>query len=266
MMSFDRKLTMRELLGSLSAGQARLVWLSGLVLVAGAYVAGALLQSGRDQHIFAGKQQHLSSMVEELQGSNQAKDTSLAEFAIRNGEFIQRQAALEASLGSARDDNEMLARESTFLQRQIAYGNGPSDVARQSLIDSLCVLWRSGAKLHVKFERQPLDITLADVTQGRVTAEVKTLLVQNFISLDPLQNIKLGDVVAAATPATTGAKAAAHQIAATAVNAEQAFASLQKQLANLKILRSIGFSDGARYDIPKPVAVAVQIRRECAPY
>jgi hypothetical protein len=265
MMSFDRK-TMRELLGSFSAGQARLVWLSGLALIAVAYVAGALIQSERDQHIFSGKQQHLSSMVEELQNGSQAKDNSLAEFAIRNGEFIQRQAALEASIGNARADNDMLTRESTFLQRYIAYGNAQTDMARQPLIDSLCVLWRSGAKLHVKFERQPLDITLSDITQARVTAEVKTLLVQNFISLDPLQNIKLGDVVAAATPATTGAKAAAHQMGVIAASSEQAFASLQRQLANLKILKSIGFSDGARYDIPKPVAVAVQIRRECAPY
>ena len=119
MMSFDRKLTMRELLGSLSARQAWLVWMSGLVLLAVAYVSGALVQSGRDQRIFSGKQQHLSTMIDEFQNSNRKKDGDLAEFAIRNGEFSQRLAALEASLGTARADNDMLARESTYLNRYI---------------------------------------------------------------------------------------------------------------------------------------------------
>jgi hypothetical protein len=270
-MSFDRKLTLRELFGSLSGRQARLVGLSGLVLLSVAYIAGALIQSGRDEHNFSGKQQHFSTMIEELQGSNQRKDDSLAELAIRNGEFMQRLAALEASFAGARADNDMLSREITFLNRYIAYGQAQGDLAKespakQSLVDSLCALWKNGEKLHVRFERQPLDITLADIAQGRVTAEIKALLVQNFISLEPLQPVRMGDVVAAATPATTGVKAATHQAGAAAANAEQAFASLQKQLSTLKILKSISFSDGARYDVPKVVAVALQIRRECAPY
>jgi hypothetical protein len=265
-MPFDRKLTLRELFGALSGGQARFVWLIGLAVLSFAYIAGALIQSGRDAHNFSSKQQHFTTMVEELQSAEQRKDSSLAEFAIRSGELMQRLSALEMSFGSARADNDALTRQITFLNRYMAYANAQTDSARSSLVDSLCTLWRNGEKLRVKFERQPIDISLSDITQGRVTTEIQTFLVENFISLEPLQRLRAGDVLAAATPSTTGAKATMHQLATASTNADQAFTALQKQLAALKVLKSISFSDGSRFDIPRPVAVAVQIRRECSPF
>jgi len=250
-MPVGRKLSLREAFAALSGRQARLVWLCGLSLLAVAYAAGALIQTGRDARLASGKQERLTTMVDELQGFEERKDKDLSEFAIRNGEYAQRLSALEVTVANARA--------------------AQTDIARSQLVDSLCPLWKNGEKLHAKFERQPLDISLSDITQGRVTPEIQTLLVENFVSLEPLQRLRVGDVVASATPSASGAKAVAHQVSTIAAttagtNTDQAFGALQKQLATIKVLKAIGFADGSRYEIPGPVAVAVQIRRECQPF
>jgi len=251
---------------SFSGRQARLLALSGLVLLFLAYIAGAVVQSTRDARNFSNKESRFSKLTEGLQRSNQEKDASLVEFSIRNDELIRHLAALEASLATARVDNEIVAREDAFLNRNIAYGSIPNDITKNALVESVCALWKNDEKLHVRFESQPLEIAPADIAQGRVTADLQTLLVENFISLEPIQRIRLGDVVTAATPSSTGAKVIAHQPGTAALGAEPAFQSLQKQLSGVKILRSLKFADGARYDVPKPIAVAVQIRRECTPF
>jgi|SRR6516162_6463218 hypothetical protein len=63
------------------------------------------------------------------------------------------------------------------------------------------------------------------------------------------------DVNAAANPA-------AHSIPMT----QQSVDFLVKQISDIKILKSITFADAASYEIPQPTAIAIQIRRECAPY
>jgi len=270
-MPVGRKLSLREAFAALSGRQARLVWLCGLSLLAVAYAAGALIQTGRDARLASGKQERLTTMVDELQGFEERKDKDLSEFAIRNGEYAQRLSALEVTVANARAANEALTRQIAFLNRYIAYAAAQTDIARSQLVDSLCPLWKNGEKLHAKFERQPLDISLSDITQGRVTPEIQTLSVENFVSLEPLQRLRVGDVVASAPPSASGAKAVAHQVSTIAAttagtNTDQAFGALQKQLATIKVLKAIGFADGSRYEIPRPVAVAVQIRRECQPF
>jgi len=247
--------------------RGRQVWLlslSGLILLSLAFVAGAVIQSRRDERNFSGKVTRFSTLTEDLRSSGQRKEDRLAELSIQADELIHHLAALEANLDTARVENEMLTREDAFLNRYIAYGSVANEITKNALVESVCALWKNGDKLRVRFETQPLEIAPADMTQGRVTADLQTLLVENFIPLDPIQRIRLGNAPAAATPASTGAKA--HQGAPPELSSDPALGSMQKQLSSVKILRSLKFADGAHYDIPKAIAVATQIRRECIPF
>jgi hypothetical protein len=244
--------------------QIWLLSLSGLLLLCVTYIAGATIQSRRDERNFSGKENRFSTLTETLKRSSQHQDERVAELSIQADELIHRLVALEASFEIARADDEMLTREDAFLNRYIAYGSVPNEINKNALVESVCALWKNGDKLHVQFESLPLGIAPADMTQGRVSADLQTLLVENFIPLEPIQHIRLSSVPAAATPPSTGAKA--HQGAAMELSSEPVLGSVQKQISSIKILSSVKFADGARYNIPKAIAVATQIRRECIPF
>ena len=43
-------------------------------------------------------------------------------------------------------------------------------------------------------------------------------------------------------------------------------ASVSRQAQSIKLVKSVRFLDGPRYEIPRSIAVGLQIRRECAPH
>jgi hypothetical protein len=269
-----RRLKIGEAWRSLAPGQSlRLIAGMGLILAA-AVILGAVLAGGRDQRNLTRKADHTETLVGNLRKSNDERDRQFADLTIRQSELLQRHAALEASLAASRADRQALAGEVEFLNRYIAL-MGAADGAKpdegrftearspkaMALIDTLCTLWKSGDKHFMRFESGPLKVTAQDLEQGRLSPDLQALLVENFISLDPLQQLRVADAAQAGKPGRPGA----HPPAANQTSAPL-MASVSRQAESIKILKSIGFLDGTRYDIPRNIAVALQIRRECVPH
>jgi hypothetical protein len=274
-----RRLKIGEAWRSLAPGQGlRVIAVMGLILAA-AVILGAVLAGSREQRNLTRKEDHTETLIGNLRKLNDELDRQFADLTIRQSELLQRHAALEASLAASRADRRALAGEAEFLNRYIALtgtgdgakpADGKPEEARftearspkaMALIDTLCTLWKSGDKQFMRFESGPLKITAQDLEQGRLSPDLQTLLVENFISLDPLQQLRVAEAAQAGKPA----KPAAHAPAANTTSAPL-MASVGRQAESIKILKSIGFLDGARYEIPRNIAVALQIRRECLPH
>jgi hypothetical protein len=268
-MAPNGKLELREAWRSLAPRQGFLVRCLGIAIIAAATLLGAVLQGAHDRRNLARKEDRVSEVMGDLHTANGGFERRLADLTIETGELLRRYAALEAGLNASRSDRQALAAEAEFLNRYIAYsvasnGANAKPSSPKPLIDTLCLLWRSGDKQGRTFETQPLQLTEQDFQQGRISLELQTLLVQNFVSLDPLQQIRLADA-GQPGPAKAG-KPASHQTILGNSGNQQTLASVGKQAQAIKIVKSIAFADGARYEIPKSVAIALQIRRECLPY
>jgi hypothetical protein len=95
---------------------------------------------------------------------------------------------------------------------------------------------------------------------------LQTLLVENFVSLEPVMKLRLGDVVSdGATPISVPGKAGSHPSPPDnpANGSAQIPAAIAKQIQDIKVVKFVVFPDGSRYELPQAVAVALQIRREC---
>jgi len=262
-----RKLPFREALGSLSPGQARLLGGGGLAVILAAALIGAVLQRGSDSGREGRRQERVSALVSGLERANDTKDRVLADLTIERGEFLSRFEALRSSLGRTLADKQALAAQDEFLGRYLAYAGAPNPANAKPLVDALCALWKTRAAPYRSFEVEPLRVTAADFEQGRVSPELQTLLVENFVSLDPIRQIQPAQAPPAAGAASPrSGKPAVHQpVALSDAALRQTLAPLDLQLQGIAILRAVSFADGGRFEIPKPVAVAVEIRRECAP-
>ncbi|MFI5014157.1 MAG: hypothetical protein ACHQAY_17610 [Hyphomicrobiales bacterium] len=262
-----RKPEFREMPRSSSAGQAyRFAGVAVAVIVA-AMLLGAVIQSRRDESNLSRKQEHMSTMTHDLESANGEKEHVLADLTIEMSELIQRFEALKTLLSASQADRDALAGEVQFLTRYIAYVTGPKGTKNPALVDVVCSLWKGADKRKAKFESQPLQITAEDFDQAHFSPELQTLLAENFVRLEPVLQIRLGEAAQAGSASPSApAKPAARQAAAGGSITPQMLASLGKQVQGIKILKAIGFSDGARYEIPRDIAIAVQIRRECMPH
>jgi hypothetical protein len=263
------------------------------VAITSGFALGALLRGERDQHSLGRKEDRVTTLVAGLRSSNSELGRQFSDLTIAETELLRRNAALEKSLGASRADRGALAGETEFLNRYIAYlrplatppakaaDARPSDEAKPAdlrppearygspkpLVDTLCTLWQSGDRQFVSFETGPLELTAQDFEQGRVSADLQTLLVENFVSIDPIQQIRLAE---SAQPGQGGGskpgKPIAHPPQAPNATTLPLIATVGRQAQAIKILKAVAFVDGARYEIPRNIAVALQIRRECVPH
>jgi len=266
-----RKLRIGEAWRSLAPGQGFRVVVIGGALLVGAAGLGAFLQGGHDHHNLGRKQDRVATLVGGLRSSNGELERRYADLIVESGELRQRYAALEASLAASRADRRALAGETEFLNRYIAYeglshGAGAKSADPRPLIDALCSLWKSNDRQFTSFESSPLRLSPPDFDQGRVSSELQTLLVENFVSLDPIQQIRLASSAQPSQGAPSKAgKPRSHQALPGNSTSPPPLASIIRQAQAIKVLKSVTYLDGARYEIPKNIAIALQIRRECLP-
>ena len=218
-MSSQRKLKLVEAWRSLAPGQGFRFFAVATVLLAAAAMLGAVIAGSREQRNLERKDDHVAALVGGLTSSKSELERRFADLTVTQGELLQRHAAVEKSLGASRLERQALVGETEFLNRYIAYmgvrdarpGDGKPGDGRPAdpkpLLDSLCVLWKSGDKQFVRFQTGPLELSQQDFDQGRLSPDLQTLLVENFISLDPLQQIRVAD--AAQAKAAKGARAPA---------------------------------------------------------
>jgi hypothetical protein len=299
-MPASRRIKIGEAWRSLAPGQGFLVLCLGLAAIASGFLLGALLRGGQDQRSLGRKEDRVATLVGGLRNNNGELARQFSDLAIAQTELLQRNAALEKSLAASRADRKALAGEAEFLNRYIAYmrptaaalarlpdaipadakpadakpGDAkPGDAKPQEaghgdprpLADTLCALWKSGDRQFVRFETGPLELAAQDFDQGRVSADLQTLLVENFVSIDSIQQIRVAES-AQAGGSKPGKPAVAHPTPGPNATSVPLIASVGRQAQAIKILKAIAFLDGGRYEIPRSIAVAVQIRRECVPY
>jgi hypothetical protein len=236
-----------------------------MALLMGAFFIGIIVQSGRDNADRQNKEAELATLAVNQRNADVGKDRLISDLTIEHTELLQRFDALNAKLGSSLVDKERFAGEHEFLEWYVAYLKSPNATGNQHLVDSVCSLWKNSDKRSIKIERQPLLLSAADIKQGRLTPELQTLLVENFVSLEPIMKIRLGET-GGATPISASGKSGLHQSATAnpSLADPQIPPSTEKQIQDIRIVKFIIFPDGTRYELPQAVAVAVQIRRECA--
>jgi hypothetical protein len=265
-----RKLKLGEAWRSLAPGQRFSAFLGAVAGLTAAAVFGAVVAGNHDRHELDRKESHTGTLVEGLSKSNASLEQRFASLAIEATEFRQRQAVLETSLAASRSNQRVRANETQFLTRYIAYSalsgaEAAAPVEMKPLVDALCTLWTSKDKPSPRFDTAPLQLTAQDFDQGRLPPDVQTLLVENFISLDPLREVRVADAALPGQVSKLAKSALAHQVIAANSTTPPALSTLSRQAQAIKIVKSVTLLDGAKYEIARPIAVALQIRRECQP-
>jgi hypothetical protein len=265
-----RKLKLAEAWRSVAPRQRFFSLVVVLLGLTAAAVAGAVVAGNHDRREFDRKEGHTGTLVDGLTKSNADLEQRFTSLTIESGELRRRQAAFEASSAAARAERGVLVGEAQFLNRYIAYAGLPGAAAAKpsdarSLVDALCSLWTSKDKPSTRFETGPLQLAAQDFEQGRMPPDLQTLLVENFISLDPLRETRVADA-AAAQVSKLAKSALAHQAILPNATTLSSLATLNRQTESIKIVKSVTLLDGTRYDIPRPIAIALQIRRECQPH
>jgi len=262
----SRRLKLKEAWRSLAPGQGFRLLLLAIIALSAAAALGAVMTGSRDQRNLARKEDHVTTLVDGLTSTKAELERRYADLTVTQSDLLRRHAALETTLAAARTERKALVGEAEFLSRYIVFvgatgsGNAKAGDPRP-VIETLCTLWRSDKPL-ARFETAPLELGAQDFEQGRLSPDLQTLLVSNFISLDPLQQVRVAEAQTG-----QGGKAGKPVAHAPALNATSAppTAVIARQALSIKILKSVTFQDGVRFEIPRNIAVALQIRRECVP-
>jgi hypothetical protein len=264
-----RKLKLAEAWRSLGVRQRLTSFAAALIGLTAAAVVGAVVAGSHDRRELERKEGHTGTLVDGLTKSNTDLEQRFASLTIESGELRRRQAALEATYAAARSERSVLVGEAQFLNRYIAYAGVAGATAKptdgKSLVDALCALWTSKDKPSTRFETGPLQLTAQDFDQGRLSPDLQTLLVENFISLDPLREVRLADATPSQAVSKLAKSALAHQASLPNTTTLSSLATLNRQTEQIKIVKSVTLLDGTRYEIARPIAFALQIRRECQP-
>ena len=254
----------RHLLRTLAEAPAWKLGTGAMALLGGAFFIGVLFQSGRE----ADRERTKTGAVDIIENERNAKaqkDRAFADLTIENTELLRRLRSLDAQLSASRAEKDRLVAQGDFLRGYTADLKSPSEAGNQRLVDTICSLWKDGRQW-IRIERQPLLLSVTDIKEGRLTPALQLLLVQNFVPLEPLMKIRLGDAASgSATPISASGRPAQHPSASATMGSAnpQIPASIEKQLQDIRVAKFIVFPDGSRFELPQAVAVAVQIRREC---
>lgn len=259
----EPKITLLDLLRSLTVPQAWAIGVAVLGLVMGSFAFGVLIESGRGRIVANSKDAEIAALTSTLSTTRLEKDQTIANLHTKNGELNRVVEALKGTLSSTLTGKELFEGKAEFLNRYVAYVQTKNDVSKKLLVDVVCSMWKETQKRRIQVQRSPIVIPVDNILRG-LDSDTEQLLLRNGVAQEVLSRIQRPDTRSTAVGPFSSISKSADVQRNTTVQRD-AIAALQKSTQSISIIKVITFFDGSQYQMPQEIAVAVHMKSECAP-
>jgi hypothetical protein len=231
--------TLRDILASLTPGQAWSIAAAAVAIIVGAFVFGVFVETTTGERELLDREKRIA----ELESTLESRESEL--------ETATRVLEVQASLVQELD------AKSRFLGQYVTYLRDRSSQSKKIFVDLVCGMWREDQQRRIKLTRAPVGMTSAELLRG-VSPDVERVLRQSGVPINHVQRIQRLE------RASVG-RVGPLDIRKPSDEGRRLRGELDRSLQATTIVKVVSFSETERYVLPDEVAATVHLRTDCAP-
>lgn len=214
--------------------------------VAAVFGLGLLVEGISSDRVFSIKSEKIADLAKENQAQKEQLEAAMADLRKESG------------------TRERFREKSEFLHFYVHYILSNDATSRNTFADFVCALRRKSQDRNIHIDMMDYQISVDDLTDGGLHAVEKLLAANGLGAVDTRELLRR----IAATPTITIRRRDPRVFGGeSSQRSDDGIARLNRKLAERKvrISKTVTFFDSSSYDVPKPIAIAVHARPECAP-